>query len=121
MTTKSKALLALSPGVRAHLQIYKSNAKTRKVPFKLTVSEAVTLFTKDCHYCGAKPERRTFSTKNKNPYVEVLSGIDRVDSALGYTSANTVSCCKACNRGKGALRLDAFLDMANRVAKKHPR
>ena len=51
----------------------------------------------ECDYCGFMP----------NDY-ESLNGLDRVDSDIGYTSVNTVSCCAACNAMKGPLDTDVF-------------
>ena len=38
-----------------------------------------------------------------------VNGIDRIDSTLGYTSANTVPCCSLCNSMKSTLSPDNFI------------
>ena len=120
MTTTIKALKAHTPGWRAHHNIYKKNAEVRGIRWALTIKEVETLFAGDCFYCGDGPEERRFSTASKNPYVEILSGIDRVDPAGAYTVSNTVSACKACNKAKGYLGRDLFLRKCRQVAAKHP-
>lgn len=116
MTTKNRKLLKYPPAWRAHFNIYKSNAKARGHEFKLSPDQANMLFMSDCHYCDQPPEIRRFSTANKNAYEARMSGIDRVDSTKGYTAANTVAACKACNKAKGTMSKDEFLALCKRVA-----
>jgi hypothetical protein len=51
-----------------------------------------------CHFCDFQPSEG-----------EALNGLDRVDPALGYTDANTVPCCAACNAMKGSMHVDEFV------------
>lgn len=120
MTTKDAELLKLTPGERAHLRIYKSNAERRGLKFELSVDESMHLFESACHYCGRTPELRRFSTSNKHAYAVEMNGIDRMDPGLGYTMQNSVPCCRACNKSKGKLGYADFLDLARRVAALHP-
>lgn len=120
MTTKDSELKKYSAGWRAHLGIYRTNARNRGIPWKLSPAEADTLFRGECHYCGEPPEQRSFSTSNKNPYVLTASGIDRVDNTGEYITGNVVSACKACNKAKGYLGYERFLTMARRVAARFP-
>ena len=62
------------------------------------VAEMQVKLSLECEYCGFVP----------NEY-ESLNGLDRVDSVLGYTSANTLPCCATCNAMKGALDVDVFI------------
>lgn len=71
---------------RGKYTMYKSNAKTRGIPFDLSLDQFVTFWQADCYYCGDQI---------------ATIGIDRVDSSVGYTLANCVSCCWECNRLKG--------------------
>ena len=70
---------------------YKSKAKTRGLPFDLTFDEFMTFWQADCSYC-------------KRPIPTI--GIDRIDSNIGYTLANAVPCCTACN----TMKLDFSLE-----------
>ena len=61
---------------------YKGGAKTRGISFELTLDEFITFWGQDCHYCG-------------DPIPTI--GIDRIDSDVGYSLENCVSCCEMCN------------------------
>ena len=71
---------------------YKTDAqrRARPIPFELTQKEAFSFFQQDCFYCG----------EPSTP--ELLTGIDRVDNAKGYTVANSVAACGTCNLIKHA-------------------
>jgi hypothetical protein len=40
----------------------------------------------------------------------VYNGIDRLDCAIGYQPNNVVSCCAICNRAKGDMPFEAFIE-----------
>lgn len=61
---------------------YKGNAKRRGIEFNLTEEEFLTYWQQDCFYCGS---------------VIATIGIDRIDSFVGYSENNIVSCCYECN------------------------
>ncbi len=82
--------------------IYRSNAELRGLPFHLTREEFEDLITKTCYYCGVGPEKR-------GSYRVPMNGIDRVDNNLGYTLANTVTCCTQCNMMKKDLTQEVFI------------
>jgi hypothetical protein len=44
------------------------------------------------------------------------SGIDRIDSNLGYSRDNCVPCCKRCNLAKRKMSYGDFLDLAKSIA-----
>ena len=67
----------------------KSSSKQRKLEVTITLAEYTELCKQVCHYCSASLEKHTGS------------GLDRKDNAIGYTLENTVTCCSACNAGKG--------------------
>ena len=73
--------------------IYQKSAKERNIAFELSKESFLEITTKKCFYCD--------ETEN--------SGIDRLDSLVGYTITNIVSCCKMCNYLKGALDVVTFL------------
>lgn len=90
---------------------YKNNAKQKKREFSLTKEQIINLFNSLCAYCGAVP-----STLSKTKYSEFLyNGIDRVDNEKGYTSDNTKSCCKICNRAKYNLTLAEFYNSVQKI------
>lgn len=63
----------------------KGAASYRKIEWTLSESKFHELSKAPCHYCGQAKETTT------------MAGIDRVDSSLGYTLENSVSCCRRCN------------------------
>lgn len=80
--------------VRRAFARYRSSAKQRGLSFTLKLRDVAMLWQKPCRYCLA-----TIAT----------IGIDRLDNAKGYTAANSVPCCTACNSNKGVLNVDCWL------------
>ncbi len=56
----------------------------------------------DCSYCG-------------DPPFEGCGGIDRVDNEKGYLANNCVSSCGYCNRMKGILSREEFLERVEKI------
>ena len=92
---------------------YRRNAFTASIEWGLTREEFMTLIFGECRYCG-----RTGVTTTRTKYGDSLSnnGIDRVDSNRGYTSENSVTCCKACNQAKNDRTLSEFREWALLIA-----
>jgi len=77
-----------------------------------------------CYYCGLEyskelSDRLGESKKQRKLSTTILkiNGIDRLDSSIGYTENNTVSCCKYCNTAKHLMTEVQFLNWINRVYK----
>lgn len=99
------------------IQSYKSNARSKGLPFTLTSDKCVSLFQGACFFCG-QPPSEVFTKKNhKGSYT--YSGIDRIDSSQGYTPENVVSCCTACNFLKGNRSNEQFLRHIQKIYKHH--
>lgn len=81
---------------------YKSAARKRKIFWSLSKTEFYNLIDKNCHYCSAPPSNN--EERTKVPY----SGIDRIDSNLGYELTNCVPSCWICNRAKKDLSMKEF-------------
>lgn len=79
---------------------YKCAAKTRKIAWDLSKDDFLKRWDQPCHYCG-------------DPITGI--GIDRIDSSLGYTEENVVSCCEVCNRMKLAYSTNFFLEHARKI------
>ncbi len=94
---------------------YRQAAKNRQLSFELTKEEARHLFEQPCHYCGAPPALRYNNPNLHGSYA--WNGIDRVDSAIGYTVANCVPCCSICNFAKRDMAVTDFLDWVQRLAR----
>ena len=65
-------------------------------------------------------EKNQFPTVNKNktrPYNGFIfvNGIDRIDSCIGYTKSNCVSCCEICNKAKRNLTIKEFTDWIKKL------
>ena len=84
---------------------YGHGAKNRRLIFALDYESFCELVLHPCHYCDIKP----------NPF----NGLDRVDSAIGYTVSNCVACCPICNRAKGNMPYAAFLEYLSRFSRIH--
>lgn len=82
-------------------EIYKYSAKKRNLEFSISLEQLTQLVKGKCYYCDFEPRKYTDSVRN---------GIDRIDSSMGYTVKNTLSCCSTCNMMKGKLTHDTFLD-----------
>jgi hypothetical protein len=81
---------------------YRSKAKVRGIEFALTKEEFATFWQKPCHYCGC----------------EIATiGLDRIDSSLGYSVKNCVSCCTFCNQMKLDHDTDEWMDKMLAVLK----
>lgn len=66
----------------------KSQAKERNIFFNITREQYFQLIKNPCDYCsGLLPSKG--------------SGLDRMDSNIGYVVDNVVPCCTACNSIKG--------------------
>lgn len=85
------------------LQTYIYAARKRNLSFELTEHDFNGTVSMSCHYCGAPP----------------VSGVDRLDSSLGYTRGNTVPCCSLCNKAKSTYSEEEFIQMCTRVASRH--
>ena len=78
-----------------------SNAKSRKIPFELSLQDLRDIYQKQqgkCYYTGTPMTLRFNGHLNRDP---LLISIDRLDSTQGYTHTNTVFCCWGINALKG--------------------
>ena len=85
---------AKQPGRREFIAMfctYRRRAARNGIPFDINLDQFYELTLAPCHYCGAPP---------KDGVQFLHNGIDRVNSAEGYVSSNTVPCCQFCNRAK---------------------
>lgn len=90
----------------------RKSARHRKYEWQLTNLQAAEILVKDCVYCGQQSSHLIDLT-SENPY----NGIDRQDNALGYTLANSVPCCRHCNRAKMEMNLDEFKKWITKIYK----
>lgn len=112
------------PGAAAQrvvLNEYKRGASERGLVWELTAEQFTELTQQDCVYCGQSPSRthrcvpRGKKKRTEGNGVFIYNGIDRLDSAHGYTVGNVVPCCTLCNRAKSDLALKAFQEWIDRL------
>ena len=90
--------LHFKPALNILYKRIRTSAAHRKKEFTLNFIEFEKLVTQCCYYCGSIG-RNTVYHKGTNSY-HYFSGIDRIDSKIGYVSDNCVPCCEKCNTSK---------------------
>lgn len=90
---------------------YKKSAHKRELSFTLTEKEFLELTQQVCHYCGSIPENKTVLSSGEFVY----NGIDRKDNTLGYELTNCLPCCGRCNRAKGTMSYNEFMQFVANV------
>lgn len=95
--------LTNTPGNTIYAQ-YRQSAKSRGHRFDITRADFLRMIQQDCHYCGAAPSNR----REFGDVVFEYNGLDRLDSAKGYSVDNCVPCCRTCNVAKNDLHVDDF-------------
>lgn len=101
------------PALMRFIISYKSNAKSRGLPFDLSNEDFEMIASGDCFYCGNPPEKRNPPKDWQLP--GYWSGLDRIDNSKGYSVDNCVPCCKHCNWAKKDLTQEEFYLWITRV------
>lgn len=96
------------------LNAYVANARLRKLPFELTREQFLHLVVQPCVYCGDALGNVHVSRHGTGDFR--YTGLDRVDSSLGYTLSNAAPCCRVCNVAKSNLPVGDFLAWADRLS-----
>ena len=76
--------------------------------YHVFIVDLKTLKTRDRTYGKSSGKLLSDTTVSCN-------GIDRLDSAFGYTLENCVPCCKYCNTAKNTMLVSDFLSWVSRV------
>lgn len=97
---------------------YERRAKKISVNFNISKEEFRVLVFSNCYYCNIGPQLSKTPLVHHRETDECLSynGLDRVDSAQGYTIDNCVSCCWTCNKAKSSLSVKEFTDWIKRIS-----
>lgn len=104
---------------------YKIQAKYRQYKFEINKEQFCNLINDNCYYCGTPPKQsifnntRNYSKEWKKQSIISKNGIDRIDSNLGYTIENLVTCCKNCNIAKMSLTQCDFFEMIKLIYERH--
>lgn len=94
---------------------YRRSSRAREHEFDIT-KELFQLITKlPCNYCGTLPSQ-VWQRKNLYKSQYVYSGLDRVNSSVGYISTNIVPCCKRCNIAKRNFTQADFINHSKQIA-----
>ena len=104
-------------------QLYKSTIEKRckkwGIISDISLNDFITMSQSPCVYCGMLKSNfatdRNSSGKKTSDTIIKYNGLDRVDSAGGYTKINTVPCCKHCNTAKNTMSKTEFMDFIKRV------
>ena len=95
---------------------YKRGADKRKLEYKLTTDQFTKLVTGECLYCGDSLSSKV-KGQGKTSGDFLYTGIDRIDSEVGYLIENCVSCCWMCNNMKNKHSVDDFLNHISKIYK----
>lgn len=103
--TRFKKLYKVGNAIVAKYNSYKGDALKSKKDWKLSVEQFIKLIGGDCYYCNLSPCLEITIARDTT----LMNGIDRIDSAKGYTEENAVSCCFFCNCAKNDNKLSVFI------------
>lgn len=88
-----------SQSLNGRFSTIKSGAKRKNIVFEIDLCDYEKQFYKKlCLYCG-----------------DVSTGIDRIDSKIGYSISNMVPCCDFCNYAKHKLTVLDFTNHINKI------
>lgn len=85
---------------------YRINARSHGRNFDLTLEDFDNITKQPCYYCGE------FNGVFQGI---AFSGVDRIDSSKGYTKDNVVPCCGKCNRMKGDLQQNHWIQHMQKI------
>lgn len=116
MRYKGNILECGESAFRRTLRYYKRNAKNRGKVFAITEDEFRKITKENCFYCGIEPSNRcNGNARDKNYGHYTYSGVDGLNSELGYTLDNVVPCCRRCNVAKNDMSFEEFSEWVNRL------
>ena len=92
------------------VQEYKHSAKQRRLVYELSENFLFVSVKSNCHYCGKPPNK-----SHRKCDTFLYNGLDRVDNSIGYIESNVVPCCYTCNKMKGVLTKEDFMEHLNSI------
>jgi len=106
--------------INSIINTYKKCAIKADRQYSLTYEEFSNLINRNCHYCNREPSNsKPIRNRAVSEDVFMYNGIDRVNSNLGYTKDNCVTCCKNCNFAKNNLSYNDFMNLIKKIYEKH--
>lgn len=88
--------------IKLQYGVYQRSAGLKQLPFEMTQDEFERVVKNPCKYCGIIQDKG-------------FNGIDRLDSSVGYTMENIVSCCSMCNYMKNTVSATVFVRRAEHI------
>jgi hypothetical protein len=98
---KEKSLVDINYKAKLIFDRYRVRAPKRGLVFELTVEQFIQGIMQPCYYCN-------------EDYDSI--GFDRLDSDIGYTTENSVSCCTMCNMMKRKYNLNDFINKCKEIS-----
>lgn len=105
---KCKNCLSQSPEHKTYLTVLRT-ASRRSLDWQIDEKQWVEISAKNCYYCNIEPSNVI------TEYGYKYSGLDRIDSSLGYIMENIVPCCRNCNLAKNNMSQEEFFEWVKRV------
>jgi hypothetical protein len=101
---KTTKTITKSETIEQIFKSYRSGAVRRGLEFTLDLNFFETHWKASCYYCDTTIDKVSF---------------DRLNNSMGYTTENSVPCCKLCNFMKHVLDYDTFINQCRIIANKH--
>jgi len=95
---------------------YRSGAKTREIPFLLTIEEAWEIFESQGRKCALTSIPLVFSTNRKD---QSTASLDRIDNSRGYVKDNVQWVHKNINMMRGPFSIEHFTEICLLVAREN--
>jgi hypothetical protein len=107
--------------VGAVLRTYRQSATATHRKFEIDFFFVREIIKQNCFYCGALPAYAEIVTEARKQVFTpgYKNGIDRFINSEGYTENNCVPCCWQCNRMKGSMDGEEFLEHIQKIKSKH--
>ena len=116
-----KEMLSIEIGDAAFHNVrrrYIHGAPRRNLEWNLSDDQVRSIVIQNCFYCDSSPSMDGAKSYWPANGSYIHNGIDRIDSARGYTMDNVVPCCTQCNMAKRLLSVDEFGKWSARLYKK---
>jgi hypothetical protein len=85
---------------QGRFNVYKQDAKKRKLLFDISIEDFRKIIELKCFYCGGDG-----------------CGVDRLNNNIGYIRLNCVPCCTLCNKMKSNRDLNTFIHQCYKISK----
>jgi hypothetical protein len=93
---------------------YRTGALKRGLSYELDKKYFETIVVSPCVYCGDSLGN-TKAGQGKTSGDFKYTGIDRINSSMGYTVENTVPCCWNCNSMKNNMSVENFINHIKKI------